>query len=230
MKKALIIFAREAVPGKVKTRLAASVGPQAAAGIYDGMLRDVLEGCRRLADVTPVLFWSRTDTPFEVLAARYGHQAREQSDGDLGERMGNAFAETFTDGSDICCIIGSDSPDLPPAYIRHAFELLEGGEADAVFGPAEDGGYYLLGLRENRRELFEGIPWGTPQVLETSLERARSLGLRSAFLPPWYDIDTLDDLLRLTRSAPANARRTREAAGRLLKDNANLTPSEELAP
>lgn len=231
MNKGLIVFAREPLPGKVKTRLGREVGDRAAAEIYGAMLADVLERATSLLpEVRPLVFWSLESGEIPSCPAFRHLEAFEQRGATLGQRMADAFERAFESGSEVCCIIGSDSPDLPAGYVLRAFELLEQGEADAVFGPAEDGGYYLLGLRQTCHGIFEDIPWGTPLVLETNLERARGLGLRTALLPAWYDIDTLDDLLRLTRSAPANARRTREAAGRLLKDHANFTPSEEISP
>ena len=92
----------------------------------------------------------------------------------------------------------SDSPDLPRERILQSFALLEGG-ADVVFGPCLDGGYYLVGLGENRGELFEGIPWSSSKVLQESLARAASLGLTAALLEPWQDIDTFEDLQDLAQ-------------------------------
>ena len=92
-------------------------------------------------------------------------------------------------------VIGTDAPDLPLAYIEEAFRLMEAG-SDAVFGPAADGGYYLVALKGSYGKLFQDIPWSSEQVLETSLARARASALSASLLPPWYDVDSFEDLLR----------------------------------
>ncbi len=206
MKKGLIVFAREPVPGLVKTRLAAAIGDRAAAELYETMLQDVLKACRQLGDVETVVFWACEEESLPRLAERYRCTSRSQSPGDLGQRMQTAFAEMFANGSDVCCIIGSDAPDLPLSYIQNAYTLLETRQADVVFGPSRDGGYYLLGMRQVRPELFTKIPWSSADVLEESLAAARDSGATVALLPEWQDIDTVEDLqafqerVRLTQS------------------------------
>ncbi len=220
MSKGLIIFAREPLPGRVKTRLARAVGDHVAAALYSAMLADVLGQAAATPDIRPLLFWDYNGTGIPAGPDVPPMESFGQEGATLGHRMANAFDHAFGSGCRICCIIGSDSPDLPPEYIRQAFELLEHDACDTVFGPAEDGGYYLLGLRRTWPELFDGIAWGTPQVLAASLERAHGLGLRTSLLPPWYDIDTQTDLARLLDSPGAAAPRTREAAARLLDGHA----------
>lgn len=215
MNKGLIIFAREPLPGKVKTRLALDLGDQAAAELYAAMLGDVLEQAAALDHVRPLLFWSLETASMPCYPAFPHLQMFEQHGTTLGDRMAAAFESAFKSGIEACCIIGSDSPDLPAEYIRQAFDHLEHDEADAVFGPAEDGGYYLLGLRRSWQGLFKDIPWSTAAVLESSLERAEELGLRTTLLPTWYDLDELKDLLRLLDSPEASAPRTREVAHKL---------------
>jgi rSAM/selenodomain-associated transferase 1 len=214
--KGLIIFAREPVPGKVKTRLGRDIGYTAAANLYSAMLDDVLESAAGLEGVRPLLFWACDDASIPSCPALTPMESFEQCGATLGQRMADAFEQAFGSGCTVCCIIGTDSPDLPTEYIRQAFDLLCRDEAEVVFGPARDGGYYLLGLRQSWPGLFEDIAWGTPEVLAISVARARGLGLRTSLLPLWYDIDTLDDLSRLLDSPGSNAPRTREAAERLL--------------
>jgi hypothetical protein len=108
--------------------------------------------------------------------------------------MQAAFEKMFADGCEICCIIGSDAPDLPLTYIRDAYQLLASLQSDAVFGPSLDGGYYLLGLREVWPQLFADISWSTADVLEQSLAAAQGLELKATLLPEWQDIDTIEDL------------------------------------
>lgn len=209
MTKGLIVFAREPVPGRVKTRLAVSIGDQAAAERYETMLCDVLAATRRLAGVETIVYWSCEADALPRLAERYRCCSRLQVTGELGQRMQAAFAEMFAAGCESCCIIGSDAPDLPPAYIEQAFHLLMNERSDVVFGPSRDGGYYLLGLRQVHPELFAGIIWSTPDVLEQSLGAARKAGLTTALLPEWQDIDTVDDLNEyLQRSAKGSSEET----------------------
>jgi rSAM/selenodomain-associated transferase 1 len=193
MIKGLIIFAREPLPGAVKTRLAAEIGDHAAAELYETMLYDVLKTARQLSDVETIVFWACEDASFLRLAEKYRCNSRLQSPGDLGQRMQAAFEEMFANGCDVCCIIGSDAPDLPISYILEAYRLLA-AQTDVVFGPSRDGGYYLLGLRQVWLKLFTNIPWSSADVLEQSLTAARDSELSTALLPEWQDIDTLEDL------------------------------------
>jgi len=203
-KKGLIIFAREPLPGKVKTRLAAAIGDIAAAELYRAMLLDVLELTRKLTDVETVVYWACEENSLLQLTESYGCCSRWQTSGDLGERMQAAFAEMFENGFENCCIIGSDIPDLPYAYITQAFDILANHPADAVFGPSSDGGYYLLGLKQMVPQLFSGIEWSTSLVLQQSLSAARQAGAATALLPPWHDIDAQEDLTAFLRRSVLN--------------------------
>jgi hypothetical protein len=194
MKAGLIVFAREPLPGAVKTRLAASIGDRAAAELYETMLQDVLKGVRQLNSADTVVYWDCEEESLPLLSERYRCRSRCQNPGDLGQRMRGAFEEMFANGSDVCCIIGSDAPDLPLSYIQEACRLLEAQRTEVVLGPSRDGGYYLLGMRQVRPELFTDIPWGSASVLDQSLAAARDSGLTVALLPVWQDIDTLEDL------------------------------------
>ncbi len=195
MKKGLIVFAREPLPGEVKTRLAASLGDQRAAESYENMLSEVLQTSRCLSDVETVVFWACPEQSLLILAERYRCDSRIQCQGDLGQRMQAAFEMMFADGCDVCCVIGSDAPDLPISYIREAYHLLGKEHPDVIFGPSRDGGYYLLGLRQVWPKLFANISWSSSEVLEQSLTAALDSGLSTALLPEWQDIDTIEDLL-----------------------------------
>ncbi len=194
MKKGLIVFAREPLRGEVKTRLAAAVGDQVAADLYESMLQDVLKTARQLTDIETVVFWDCEKESLPVLSEKYSCNSRCQIAGNLGQRMQAAFEEMFADGCELCCIIGSDAPDLPLPYIQESYQLLAAMQIDVVFGPSLDGGYYLLGLRQLRPQLFVNIPWSTADVLEQSLAAAQGLELETALLPEWQDIDTIEDL------------------------------------
>ena len=197
MSRALLIFARRPHPGRVKTRLVPLLSPVEAATLYECMLRDVLARTRELAGMTRFLFYED-----EPEAAGYfggldeGLQLLPQVGVDLGQRLADAFARIFAGGFPVAAVIGTDSPDLPLSFIDLAFAGLEAGRGDVVFGPAEDGGYYLAALKKPCPELFREIPWSTAAVLETSRTRAAAAGLNPLFLPRWYDIDVPSDLAR----------------------------------
>jgi len=207
----LILFAREPLPGRVKTRLAAVMGDQAAVELYRAMLRDVLDISRKLTDVDTVVYWDCEEKALPLLADIYQCSSRRQISGDLGQRMQAAFVEMFADGFESCCIIGSDAPDLPLSFIREAYQLLENQRTDAVFGPSADGGYYLLGLKRLYPQLFSGIDWSTSHVLRQSLDGARTGGVLTQLLPVWHDIDTMEDLnafIKRFRSLSTDGSRT----------------------
>lgn len=201
--KALIIFARHPEPGKVKTRLTPALSPRQAARLYHFMLTDIINGTGTLSGIDRLLFYSGGEN-----AERYFHELCPglplfpQKGPDLGSRMEHAFSHVFALGYRSAAVIGTDSPDLPVYFIIDAFRLLEEG-TEVVFGPAEDGGYYLLALKEVHGELFRGIAWSSGHVLRQSMEKARSKDLRTSELPLWHDVDTFEDLARVGKRAGA---------------------------
>ena len=173
LKKALLIFARQPVPGRVKTRLAPPLSNLQAAELYRCMLEDVLAWASSLPDVKKYIFYDGgAEAPGYFAEAAPGLVCLPQRGKDLGERMAEAFRETFAMGHAQALIIGTDSPDLPSVFIEEAFARLQRGECDAVFGPTMDGGYYLVGMSRLHRELFSGISWSSAAVLQESLERS----------------------------------------------------------
>lgn len=197
MDKALLIFAKQPLPGKVKTRLAPPFTFQAAANIYGCMLSDTLVKVAEISGVEGLLFFEPSYGAAGFFRENFpGIRAFPQQGDGLGERLEKAFVTAFSLGFESVAVIGTDSPDLPLSYLEESFRLLERGDAEAVFGPAADGGYYLVALRSNYPGLFWNIPWSTNQVLEKSLTAAASLGLQVACLPVWHDMDTVEDLRR----------------------------------
>lgn len=205
--RALIIFAKNPLPGTVKTRLSPPLTPEEAAELYHCMLLDSVAMARTLSGITPFIFFQNDPGAAEYFQALAPEILLAPQVGDnLGMRMKNAFAETFSRGFTEVAIIGTDSPDLPGEYIFEAFALLEYEHTDVVFGPAEDGGYYLLGLKRVWEELFTGLPWSSGELLAASIEQAKDLYLGASLLPSWYDIDTEADLKRpelLDEKSPA---------------------------
>ncbi|MFN3999411.1 TIGR04282 family arsenosugar biosynthesis glycosyltransferase [Algoriphagus sp.] len=188
-KAALIIFQKNAVLGKVKTRLAASVGDQEALEVYHWLTTYTHEIVKEVS-VDKFLFFSDY-IPEHLDENLKGYQFEVQSGGNLGERMKNAFAHLFARGYSSVAIIGTDCPYLTCKELNKAFLNLS--EADMVVGPAKDGGYYLLGMSGFFPEVFNEIPWSTSKVLEITLDYADKLKLDYEFLKILSDIDTLED-------------------------------------
>lgn len=192
MNRALAIFAKTPLPGRVKTRLSPPLSPRQGADLYRCMLLDTIERAAGL-QVDTVLFHEGSEHFFREAAP--GAILVHQSSGGLGLRLEHAFDTLAALGYGPRIVIGSDAPDLPVAFAEEAFRALEQGH-DAVLGPAEDGGYYLVGVRGGYGSLFADIPWSTEQVLQVSLARAAASGLSALQLPPWYDVDSYRDLFR----------------------------------
>ncbi|MFH1723079.1 MAG: TIGR04283 family arsenosugar biosynthesis glycosyltransferase [Elusimicrobiota bacterium] len=193
--RSLLVFLKAPVPGKVKTRLSREIGAARAAEAYAAMARAVREEVECLSGMDIV--WSYAPEPgFEDLAwlGLPGAPFRRQPEGDLGRRLEAAFERAFAESGGPVCAIGTDSPGLPAATITAAFDALE--SHDLVVGPAEDGGYYLIGMSRHLPGLFCDIPWSGPLVFEKTLERAREEALRVKLLPAYFDVDTARDLER----------------------------------
>lgn len=197
----LLIFAKTPVTGRVKTRLAATYGRRGAAMLYRQLLRRTLATAAR-ARVAPVELWVAPGRAHPWLAARAreeGMTLRVQMTGDLGQRMYRALQWSLRTAR-FAAIIGGDCAALTPWQLRLAFDRLADG-VDAVFGPAEDGGYVLVGLRRPQPLLFQGLPWGGPMVMAVTRKRLRRLDLRWEELPLSFDIDRPADLARLRRQS-----------------------------
>ncbi|HKZ08245.1 MAG TPA: TIGR04282 family arsenosugar biosynthesis glycosyltransferase [Methylomirabilota bacterium] len=190
------------VPGAepVKTRLHVPLGAGAATLLYRCLVLDALEMAAQVPGVTAVAAFSPPGAGRAMAAlAPAGMRCLAQRGDDLGARMGNLVDDLLAGGHAAALVTGSDLPALPAAYLREAARALMAGEADVVLGPAEDGGYYLIGLRRRAPELFRGIAWSTAEVLDATRARADALGLRVRLLPPWADLDMPADLVRLRR-------------------------------
>jgi rSAM/selenodomain-associated transferase 1 len=186
----LIVFVKAPRPGAVKTRLAADIGEDAACEAYKIMLQTVLERVSLLRNVQ--LRFSPDDAGSEMKPwTRTGWSVAPQGGGDLGERLRRAFSDAFAAGMERVAIIGSDCLDLTMADVEQAWAALD--ESDVVLGPALDGGYWIIGLRNVVPSLLEEIPWGTETVLKKTLRVAEKAGLRVRLLRELRDIDTSED-------------------------------------
>jgi hypothetical protein len=203
---ALILLGKAPAPGKVKTRMCPPLSPRGAADFYACLLADVAAEAAALRGIRRYLFYAPPGGKAYFLAAPYSRfLLREQAVGDLGERMTHAAEDAFAGGARRVILIGADCPALSAARIRSAFGELAYA-ADAVFGPAGDGGFYLAGLNGPAPSLFRGIEWSTPTVLASVLSRCRKAGMTYALLPVESDMDTGVDLAGLRRWARAHPR------------------------
>jgi hypothetical protein len=180
-------------PGQVKTRLASAIGPQAACTLYRAFILDL---AWRLEPLGFPITWAHwpAEAAFASLVA--GARCVAQEGRDLGDRMAHASAAVLAADPTPVLVIGTDSPHLPLAALKEAANALA-GDADVVLGPAEDGGYWLVGLRTPTPGLFEKIAWGDASVFTETLERAEDLGLRVHVAAGTFDVDEPDSLEEL---------------------------------
>lgn len=195
-KNALILFQKNLILGKVKTRLAAGVGEEKALGIYSKLV--ALTYKELPTDVAEIFVYFSDEIP--LFHPEKNHRLRIQLGKDLGERMENAVEEVMAAGCKQVVIIGTDCPELKAHHLIQAFSLLE--TVQVVLGPAEDGGYYLIGMNSSYPFLFDGISWSTDMVLAQTLELVHDNKLSYHLLPTLYDLDTQQDWERFTQKFP----------------------------
>ena len=186
----LIVFLRPPVLGRVKTRLAADIGKQQALDIYTRLMTHTLREAARIPCRKEA--WWAAQPPDPDPAATMGFVPSLQSPGDLGKRMSTAFRKGFADGRAPVVIIGTDCPGMCTALLERAFAAL--GEYDSVIGPAQDGGYYLLGLNKPLDELFRNKAWSSSSVLPATVADLERHGRSCHLLPELVDVDTAGDL------------------------------------
>ncbi len=189
----IILFSRLPVAGRVKTRLIPVLGAAGAARLQENLISRTLEVLEDFPGRGEIDLEVHFDGGSERDARRWFGNAslRRQRGRDLGERLRTSAEASFRRGYGKVVIVGADIPDLAERHLRRAFALLS--DHDLVLGPANDGGYYLIGLIRTVPELFEGVSWGGPEVLARTLEKARSLDLRVGLIETLRDIDTPED-------------------------------------
>ncbi len=195
--EAIIVLIKSPDRVLVKSRLAESIGDDRARILYRYFVEDLLDILAD-QDVHLRIYFQPPDAKEDIarwLGNRY--DLFPQRGEDLGERMREAFEETFQQGYRSALLIGSDAPDLTAPIFQEGFGALS--THDAVLGPSMDGGYYLIGFRDDtfRPEIFEGIPWSTNVVFQKTLEIFIALGDMVHILPIWRDIDVIEDLKAL---------------------------------
>lgn len=211
-KSAVVIFARAPRPGRVKTRLVPPLTARQALALHVACLQSTAAHVASLPrTIHKYIYFTGLPTPARREARRLRLPAtlrvRTQGRGHLGARLERMFTQLCAAGYERVVVIGSDSPTLPRAWLLEALAALR--RVEVVIGPAEDGGYYLLGCRQLRfrhsdmrrlPEIFRGIPWGTTKTFARTLARLRrARRFRYRVLPRWYDVDRPTDMVRLER-------------------------------
>jgi uncharacterized protein len=194
---AVMIMAKAPYPGQVKTRLCPPLTPWQAAALSRAFLCDKIAQVRTLTAARPAIAYTPASGEgfFADVAPDFTLIAQQGTD--LGERLIHSLEYCLHLGCAGAMAIDSDTPTLPTHCLQQAVELLTKPDIDVVIGPSDDGGYYLIGIRAMYRDLFIDMPWSTSAVLPETVRRAEALGLRVAWLPAWFDVDTPEDLARL---------------------------------
>lgn len=187
---ALIVFLRSPELGRVKTRLAATVGDARALQVYKALLHHSLEQASSLSCSKAA--WYADGIPSPDISKPYGFTAHTQQGDDLGDRMEHAFLTAFEAGHGPVVIVGTDCPGISEQLLRDAFVALD--QHDAVIGPARDGGYWLLGLKRMTPAVFTGKTWSSDSVRSDTIADLDRLGLSYTLLPELIDVDTEQDL------------------------------------
>ncbi len=218
-KRVILLFIKGPIKGLVKSRLAVDLGQDAALELYRNFVLDSIETIRKTGCAFRIFFypaWTRHAVTV-LLGPQY--QCMAQEGRDLGERMEHAFSRVFSEGWHRAVLMGSDIPDLTADVILDAFESLQAN--DVVIGPAEDGGYYLIGFNDSTfaPRIFNGIAWSTNTVFPATIEKLKSYPARIHFAPRWRDVDTVDDLRALYERTKDTAFHESRTLAYLLREN-----------
>lgn len=216
---ALVVMAKAPLPGTVKTRLTPLLTADQAAELARGLLLDQLEHLCAFAEADLHLAYAPSPAGGLIRQLAPSQFAIfPQSEGDLGARMRHIFATLFAKRYQRIVLIGADLPPVPLDYFTAAFSCLRRNVPAAVLGPADDGGYYLIGLNRDQPALFEQMSWSHDQVLAQTIAKLASLGIPTEQLPGWFDVDTVEDLQRIMlfkKSHPSEMKNTLQILARL---------------
>jgi len=194
------LFAKQPIPGQVKTRLSPPLSPEQAAQLYQIALEESVVRLRKLPQSLAICYdgqrsWFSKTFP--------GLPLLPQIEGDLGARMQAASAALFATSGGPVALIGSDSPDLPLSLAQQALQALE--NCDVATIPCRDGGYALIALKQPQPGLFDAMPWSSEQLLDATRAQAKTLGLDYFETEPWEDLDDMPSLRRLLERSPESA-------------------------
>ena len=202
----LIVLAKAPVPGRVKTRLTPPFSPHEAAMLAEAALADTLEAGASASFARHILAladqWATPGALRAELPSRY-EVIPQRGDG-LDERIAAAFDDAYAQLNAPVVLIGMDTPQVTPGLLETVAQPLTAGEADAVFGPAADGGFWLLGLRKPDAQLIHGVPMSAEHTGRVQLDRLRAAGLRIRQVPELVDVDTVEDAVLVAGQAPGS--------------------------
>lgn len=215
-KRALIVMAKQPLPGQTKTRLSPPLSFGEAAELYCCLLLDTLEAVREAAGQLPLrpfiaFYPAQGQSDFQAMAPDF-HLLAQQGH-NLNERLSRALLSVWEHGYDQVTAINSDSPSLPADFLIQAYQQLDDPDVDVVLGPCDDGGYYLIGWKRPYPNLVRDVTMSTPTVLADTVALALDAGLQVAMSPPWYDVDDAAALSRLLANGHAG-RHVKEFIGR----------------
>ena len=186
----LMVFMKNPIAGKVKTRLAIDIGKEEALNIYLRLIEYTQFVTSKIQTCDKAIYYSSSVEEHDQWNSDTYNKYQQKGKG-LGEKLSNAFADAFNQGYEKVIAIGTDSFEITGNIIDKAFRSLQ--DSEIVIGPAKDGGYYLIGMNEHKPEIFNGIEWGTDKVLSATLSIIRSINYRHALLKELSDIDTMED-------------------------------------
>ena len=190
-------MAKRPFPGQTKTRLIPEFSAEDAAQLYECFLDDIVALAQSIPKVTPIIAYAPIHET-QYFYERYPEcQLLPQRGANLNERLEHVLSTCLQQGYKLVCAMNSDSPTLPANYLAQAFGALQKAETDVVFGPCEDGGYYLIGWKRPYPRLIREVTMSTTHVLQDTLAIAKELNLNVHLLPTWYDVDTAVDVKRV---------------------------------
>ena len=219
-KRALIVFTREPVPGKTKTRLMPYLSPQQCADLHMCFLRDIYREARRTDADIMVAYEGDSYENLSTVFGKSREYVRQSGDG-LGPRMDNAIRHALDRGYEKAVLIGTDIPELTAASIRKAFDLLD--DADVVLGPTADGGYHLIGMKDVHPEAFGVKAYGNSTVLQETLKAIETSGFRAVCGDEYHDLDVREDAAGYRARMALDRRLQHSYTGRFLRDCATVS-------
>lgn len=230
---AIAVMAKQSIPGKAKSRLMPVLGPDGAAEVNTAFLRDIAANLAVAGEhviIDPLMSYAPAGSePFFRSLFPSGVGLMETVGPNFGVCLLKSISGLLERGYHSGCLLNSDSPTLPSAYLIAAAAALAADGDRMVIGPAIDGGYYLIGMKRLHARLFEDIEWSTESVFDQTMDRAREIGLPVVVLPNWYDVDDTETMqmlvgelfddkpFRVVSPKPPECRHTRATLGRLLE-------------
>lgn len=202
MKKAIILFTRVPIPGKTKTRMMPELTPLECARLHICFLKDIQSQCEETGEDIFVCYTPEDKKKILTAVLGKGKQYFPQQGEDLGQRMYEAMEAVCKKGYEACVLLGADVPEITAYDLNQAFRMLE--TRDVVFGPTEDGGYYLVGMKTPIKEVFQRQLYGQGTVLKDTLCRLDAAGFSTGLLHKYSDMDTLEDLQGYRKRAKIN--------------------------